>query len=386
MSQHSSGIMFKCSICDKLFTKKQACDAHCKSHDNDGLTKQKAKNWCFTLNNYTESELGDLMNESSLQNNNIEYIIFAKEIAPSTKTPHLQGYVYLVEKERINHLKKINKRAHWTKCNGSPLQNINYCKKIEQDTPCTPNEFVFEWGTPPLSKKNFAKYKKAGIDEINKVVDFINNKGACVPNLDVIKDNPEIYWKYPTALNNLIKESKINMLKQRNLDKPVNVYYLHGSTGTGKTYTASQMFPDADHVSFMNNFWIGYNGSKNIVIQEIRGDTLKFSTLLQLLDRAPFVMNTKGGQIQCQAENIVLTSSVAPHELYSEYVNCKNDNIAQLYRRISFIAHLGTDSVNIYHNNLNGKTCKCDYCIKVTGTKLPDHIKNCKTILDAIKC
>jgi Putative viral replication protein len=51
-----------------------------------------AKQWSFTLNNYTEVELLAL---SDIENiTACEYILFGKEIAPETQTPHLQGFIH----------------------------------------------------------------------------------------------------------------------------------------------------------------------------------------------------------------------------------------------------------------------------------------------------
>lgn len=48
-----------------------------------------ALNWCFTLNNYTLKEY------EALQNQECRYLLMGKEIAPTTGTPHIQGYIQL---------------------------------------------------------------------------------------------------------------------------------------------------------------------------------------------------------------------------------------------------------------------------------------------------
>jgi len=91
-----------------------------------------AKNWCFTFNNYTEDDL--LYMESIGQNigpnSCINYIVYGKEIAPTSGTPHLQGYVQFKKRLRLSQVKKIiSNRINCRIANGTPFQNRLYCMK-----------------------------------------------------------------------------------------------------------------------------------------------------------------------------------------------------------------------------------------------------------------
>lgn len=56
------------------------------------------RRFLFTLNNYTEDDCQRLLGRVPLL---AKYIVFGKEIAPTTETPHLQGYVHLQKKTRM---------------------------------------------------------------------------------------------------------------------------------------------------------------------------------------------------------------------------------------------------------------------------------------------
>jgi len=84
-----------------------------------------AKNWCFTLNNYS-SEDEVLVN--ALYPEKGSYVVVGLEIGDSG-TPHLQGYVQLVKKARLTALKKLLPRAHWEMSKGTPCQAAEYCMK-----------------------------------------------------------------------------------------------------------------------------------------------------------------------------------------------------------------------------------------------------------------
>lgn len=64
------------------------------------------RNWCFTLNNYTEPECDSIPDSigrpfgKGSEPNAITYIAFAEETG-ATGTPHLQGYLQLRKKGTI---------------------------------------------------------------------------------------------------------------------------------------------------------------------------------------------------------------------------------------------------------------------------------------------
>lgn len=94
-------------------------------------------NWTFTWNNYLPTDVEHL---KSLSKNEINYIIFGKEIGEIEKTPHLQGYVEFVNKIRLVGAKKIldptNGKLSKIHLEEKKAKNriyaINYCKKGEQ--------------------------------------------------------------------------------------------------------------------------------------------------------------------------------------------------------------------------------------------------------------
>lgn len=81
----------------------------------------KQKNWCFTVNNYQESD------EEKIRNIPCNYLIYGKEVS-STGTPHLQGYVQLKERKMLSGVRKLL-NCHWEAAKGTPEQNKAYCSK-----------------------------------------------------------------------------------------------------------------------------------------------------------------------------------------------------------------------------------------------------------------
>jgi len=83
-----------------------------------------SKKWCFTFNNYKESEHEMIIN---LFSSNSSKFIVGKEIGESG-TPHLQGYIEWPRKIRPISL-GLPTAIHWAKARGSRADNLIYCSK-----------------------------------------------------------------------------------------------------------------------------------------------------------------------------------------------------------------------------------------------------------------
>ena len=96
----------------------------------------KARNYTFTINNYSESDLQGFEDLASALTKH-HYICYGFEVAPSTGTKHIQGYIQLDSAQRYSFLhnyfdfKKDNEtlKFHVEIANGTPEQNKVYCQK-----------------------------------------------------------------------------------------------------------------------------------------------------------------------------------------------------------------------------------------------------------------
>ena len=94
-----------------------------------GNTRQisPSKHWVFTLNNHTENNILQLMNDSS-----IEQLSMQEEVGESG-TPHLQGYLKFKTKTRPLSIFKNDFKAHWEKCKRIK-EAIIYTQKLDTRT------------------------------------------------------------------------------------------------------------------------------------------------------------------------------------------------------------------------------------------------------------
>lgn len=84
-------------------------------------------NWRFTLNNYRDEDF-EYLTELYMAGK-FKYIIFGKEVAPNTGTPHLQGFLQLPKKLRFAQVKKILGSKYHLDPADFPAAARDYCKK-----------------------------------------------------------------------------------------------------------------------------------------------------------------------------------------------------------------------------------------------------------------
>jgi len=273
--------------------------------------------WSFTWNNYPESAVKTL---SDLSN---EYLIIGAETAPTTGTPHLQGYIHFPTRRSFNELACINKAIHWERAKGSPNQNKTYCSK---------ESVIYESGTPPVRRKR---------TDIDAVRDILKNGGT-------MHDVVETTSSYQAARFGELYTKYASPKKRTN---PPIVYWIWGPTGTGKTRLAFEQANDPWVSNKSLQWWDGYYGQKDIIIDDFRGDFCTFHELLRILDRYPYRVMNKGGSCELLAERIWITSCHPPTKAYP---NC-GENIAQLLRRITKIIQLDRPTEQPEHGELDAQ-------------------------------
>jgi len=77
----------------------------------------------------------------------MSFLIYQKEAAPTTGTPHFQGYVVFKNPQSLVALRALNGAAHYEVAQGSAAQNITYCSKEPR------LEATVTFGEPPAQGK-----------------------------------------------------------------------------------------------------------------------------------------------------------------------------------------------------------------------------------------
>lgn len=95
-------------------------------HPHHVEEKFKTRNWCFTINNYTEQELEQMEHLENCK------MVFGKEVGENG-TPHLQGYIQFPTPRTLSGVKKLtSKRIHLEPSYKGQVANVRYCTKEQE--------------------------------------------------------------------------------------------------------------------------------------------------------------------------------------------------------------------------------------------------------------
>lgn len=263
-----------------------------------------SKNWCFTINNYSESDI------SAISNYDAKYIIFGKEVGESG-TRHLQGFIVLNTVQRMTGVKKIHSTAHWEIAKGSAAQNRVYCSKD--------GDFI-EKGEIPLSKKEIGAIEAERWDHAL----------ACAKSGNFTDVPSDIYIRYVKNLHFIHSKSQVvpPMLE----GELTNVWY-YGEAGCGKSTRAFNENPGA-YIKGVNKWWDGYENQETVIIDDMdpyhKILALEFKMWGQ---HQPFAAEQKGSCITIRPKKIVVTSNYSIDEIWEDQTT--RDAMHRRYKQIS---------------------------------------------------
>lgn len=287
-------------------------------------------NFCFTYNNYTEPGETALI---AWLTANTKYAVFGHEFAPTTGTPHLQGYFSLKKKSRMTTLhkqfKELKVNLALLRAKGTAEENLVYCTKADPDG-------FYQHG----ALKNCGTGNRSDLIEIAEKL----KKGTTIEA--VAFDHPVEYIKYHKGLKSLssvVTKMRVDALR----DITTTVYW--GIGGSGKTYKAREdclklglgepylmMNPNNNCIWFDN-----YNGEKGLIIDDFYG-WVKPHILFRYLDRYVLQLPIKGDTTYAQWSHVWITSNKHPREWYKPYVFENLDKEAY-YRRLHNIYFCSKD-------------------------------------------
>ncbi len=256
----------------------------------------RCRGFLFVKNNYTEEDVDCLEVFPHGEREGSCYLIFSKEVAPTTGTPHLQGYVHFKNARYLKPLLALGIFGHMELAKGTAEQNIRYVRKNRIGDEVA-NEWVFEFGEPPCGMK------AAGEAERQRWEDARTH--ALAGNLEDVP--ADIYIRCYGTLKK-IRDDAILSETLETLDE-LEHEWMWGESGSGKSYTARERYPDAILKS-CNKWWDGYAGHEIVLIEDFdRKHDVLCHHLKIWADRYPFPAEVKGSSIKIRPRKIVVTSN-----------------------------------------------------------------------------
>jgi len=239
--------------------------------------------------------------------------VYGKEIAPTTGTPHLQGFVSCNTRVSLSQLKGwLSQQAHFEIARGSPAEAAQYCRKDGDFT---------EFGILPGG---------AGTrSDINAVQSRIR---AGATRNQIRDEFFGVYARYHRAIDQYISDVQ----ERRHWETEVKVFW--GKTGTGKTRSVYEFINHDQIYAHPGGMWFdGYEGQSVALFDDFNGSEFTLSYLLKLLDRYPMKVPIKGGFVNWVPKHIFITSNKDPKTEW--YPNCNEEQRRALFRRITTIQH-----------------------------------------------
>lgn len=298
---------------------------------------EKFRNYCFTCFDEFKFEASGGFDKQ------VKYCIVGKEICPETKREHWQCFIIFKNGRTFTACQKFLwkfcvKKPHVEICKGTPLENVNYCKK---------DKLFKTFGEEPVGQG-------ARVD-----LEFLKDeivKG--VPLDSIAMEYPNKYHAFGRTLS---KIEDIIFRKKFRTHMTTGVW-IYGKTGVGKSHKAFQDFTPETHYLYPNDggWWDGYTGQEIVIFNDFRGEVL-YKELLELCDKWPKVVRRRCREpAPFLAKKIIVTSSLHPKNVYHNIH--RNDNLDQMIGRRGVNGELPPRfEVELIGEEPANKQCKMDF-------------------------
>jgi len=254
----------------------------------------RAKYWCFTENEEPDALRATLLEEGLPAG--ITYVCGQLESAGHR---HFQGYVELEARQRVPWLKhNLSPTAHFEVRHGDQDQAIDYTRKEDETT--IEGTWI-ELGEPTDERKG----KRNDLLDVKAMLD----DGSSM--VDVADQHFGSFVRYAKSFDRYVQMKQPR--RDINIAPIVEVHF--GPPGVGKTALAWTRYPELYTKSPKNKWWDGYVGQDTVLLDDFKA-WFPWSYLMQLLDRYPMQVETKGGFVHMRATRFIITCNVHPAQWY----------------------------------------------------------------------
>lgn len=280
---------------------------------------QRLRNWCITLRmtiNYTDKYWSEICTDT-----NIKYLVIGEiEKEDSEKNIHRHAYIELLKPRTLTSVKSLiqDNEAHLEPRLGSSTEARNYCIK---------EGLFFEYGEIGNSQGNRT-------DLHNMVKEVANG----TTSLGTLLQESSTAVQYINCIKNAV--GVIRYEENKTCIRKVEVIIYYGKSGTGKSYRAHTLYPNAYKVNRKQGnqiWWDNYNNEDTIIIDDFDGGVMSFDSWKIICDGYPMQLPIKGGWTSAAWTRVIITTVDRPENWW----NCENylNNPKQLFRRITKFIH-----------------------------------------------
>lgn len=290
----------------------------------------QSRKWSLVINNPLEAGLDHAAIREILHRFSPAYFCMADEIA-TTGTYHTHIFLYSPSPMRFSTIKGRFPTAHIEKAYGSAKDNRDYIRKegrwAETDKAETSVADTFEeWGDLPSEKEEASPDKYRLLQSLRE---------GMTP-LEAVEDNPDRFYHYreiETVRQSILEDTYSTIMRQ------VEVTYLFGASGTGKTHGIFERH-NPKSICRITDYG-GRNGVRfdayrcqDVLVFEEFHSQIPISAMLNYLDVYPIMLPARyNDRVACYT-TVYLTSNIPLEAQYQEIQRYQLETWYAFLRRI----------------------------------------------------
>ena len=305
----------------------------------------QARKWALVINNPLEAGLDHAAIREILRRFAPSYFCMADEVA-TTGTYHTHIFLLAPSPIRFSTIKNRFPTAHIEKAYGSAKTNRAYILKegrwadTDKAETSVPGTFE-EWGDLPAEKE----------EEAPEMFKLIQDLRAGKSVMEIIEDNPKLAFRIREieTLRQAILEEKYSAE-----NRALEVTYLYGASGTGKTWG---IFETHDRKSICRiTDYGGRNGARfdayhcqDVLVLEEFHSQIPISAMLNYLDIYPLTLPARyTDRIACYTK-VYITSNIPLEEQYRDIQRYQMETWRAFLRRVQNVIEYLPDGSTVQH-------------------------------------
>lgn len=303
--------------------------------NNENKDTQSRK-WQITINNPADKSLTHERIHEIMKNfKSVIYYCMSDEIGGKTNTYHTHLFICGRSGIRFSTLRKHFPEAHFEMCKGTAQENMEYVSKTgkwqNHDKAETRIDGTFEQvGEMPVERKG----RNNNMDDIYSMI-----KDG-LTNYQIMEQIPETMLtmdKIEVARQTILQEN------YKNTWRDLDVTYIYGLTGTGKTRSVMERYGYANvfRITDYRHPFDNYSGQDVVIFEEFRS-SLYLADMLNYLDGYPLELPCRyTNKFACYTKVFIISNI----PLADQYKDDRYENVHAFYRRIHSVQHFTDDGI-----------------------------------------
>ena len=299
----------------------------------------QSRKWSLVINNPLEAGLDHTAISEKLHLFSPDYYCMADEIA-TTGTYHTHVFFYAPSPSRFSTVKKRFPIAHIEKAYGSVQENRSYLRKdgrwadTDKAETSVPGTFE-EWGEAPPERA----------EKHPEMFRLVQNIRDGMTTTEIIDDNPAMAFRVRDI--DLLRQT-LTAEKYAVENRPLEVSYLYGASGAGKTRSIYQRHDPRD-ICRVTNYRGGrgvsfdnYSGQDVLVFEEFHSQ-IPIEDMLNFLDVYPLHLPARySDKVACYT-TVYITSNIPLSQQYQEVQWDRYETYQAFLRRIHRVVQYHPD-------------------------------------------